>query len=487
MVILGTLKTVISALVAALALAPTAQAGGPTMLVGAAEDLVKQPDLVGAKANMALLRLAGFDSVRVTVIWAPGQRRVERKDVVALENVAAAAGLHGVRVLVSVYHFGSRTTPLTDEAQSDFAAFTASIAREVPTVREFIIGNEPNINRFWLPQFNEDGSNAAAPAYMTLLARTYDALKEVSPRITVIGGALSPRGSDRPGTPRDTHSPTKFIRDLGAAYRATGRDRPIMDQFAIHPYGENSSIPPSFEHPRSTTIAIADYGKLVALLGEAFDGTAQPGSELDILYAEYGIESQIPADKASLYTGTEPDTIRPVDEATQAAYYRQAIGIAFCQPTVRGIMIFHVVDEPGRPQWQSGLYYVDRTAKSSIRAVTTAAAEVRRGIVSRCDGLQLTPRATAFTWPTRMLRSSSSVGFKLRCDIDCTFTARLERMPGRRAVVRKVGTLRGNRLVAVKLPSRRLAPGRYRISLRLVAAVNPGPPALAASRLIAVR
>lgn len=457
------------------------------MLVGAAEDVVKQPDLVGSKSNMSLLRLAGFDAVRVTEIWGPGERRLSHGETAALESLAGAANLQGVRVIVAVYHFGSRTTPLTDEAQDDFAAFTASIARAFPSFREFIIANEPNINRFWLPQFNEDGSNAAAPAYLRLLARTYDALKAVSPEITVIGGALSPRGSDRPGTGRDTHSPTQFIRDLGAAYRLSTRDRPVMDWFAIHPYGENSSIPPTFEHPNTTSIGIADYGKLVALLGEAFDGTAQTGSSLPILYAEYGVETQIPEAKLSFYRGTEPETIKPVDEATQGAYYRQAVAMAFCQPTVRGIMIFHAFDEPGRPGWQSGVYYADRTAKSSLRATATAASDVRRGIVSRCDGLALTPRVLEFTWPSRPLQRTSSVGFKLRCDIDCTFQARFERLPARRAVVAKTGTLRGNRLVVVKLPSRPLVPGRYRISLRLTAALNPGPPTVAASRPIFVQ
>ena len=39
-------------LVAALVLAPAASAGGPTMSFGAAEDVVRAPDLVTAKAEM---------------------------------------------------------------------------------------------------------------------------------------------------------------------------------------------------------------------------------------------------------------------------------------------------------------------------------------------------------------------------------------------------------------------------------------------------
>ena len=51
------------------------------------------------------------------------------------------------------------------------------LVQRFPYVDDVIIGNEPNLNRFWLPQFNPDGSDAAAPAYLALLARGYDAIK----------------------------------------------------------------------------------------------------------------------------------------------------------------------------------------------------------------------------------------------------------------------------------------------------------------------
>src|SRR5207245_893859 len=168
---------------------------------------------------------------------------------------------------------------------------------------------------------------------------------------------------------RDTHSPAVFIQDLGTAYRASGRTSPIMDGFAFHPYEDMSSSPPDSTHPTTTTIALADYGKLVALLGQAFDGTAQPGSTLPILYDEYGVESLIPPADAALYSGTEPTTTKPVDEATQAAYYEQALALTFCQPNVEGIFLFHAFDEPALDRWQSGLYYANGTPKSSLPGV----------------------------------------------------------------------------------------------------------------------
>jgi hypothetical protein len=129
-------------------------------------------------------------------------------------------------------------------------------------------------------------------------------------------------------------------------------------------------------------IGAADYGKLVALLGKAFDGTAQKGSTLPILYGEFGIESAIPAGKSGLYHGTQ--TAPTVDEATQAAYYIQALKLALCQPNVIGLLNFHVVDEASLAGWQSGPFYADGTPKSSFGAVRDAIAAAHAGTLTHC-------------------------------------------------------------------------------------------------------
>jgi hypothetical protein len=158
-----------------------------------------------------------------------------------------------------------------------------------------------------------------------------------------------------------------------------GRAKPIMDGFSFHPYGENSSTPPSFPHASGTSLGLADYDKLVELLGQAFDGTAQKGSTLPIVYDEYGVDSQIPDNKRSFYGGHEPATTKPVSEGVQAAYYRQALEMAACQPNVRGFLIFHVTDETDYNRWQSGVYYADGTPKTTRAFVKQAMAAVRAG------------------------------------------------------------------------------------------------------------
>ena len=74
----------------------------------------------------------------------------------------------------------------------------------------------------------------------------------MSADVEVYGGAVSPRGSDRPDGIRPTHSPTLFIRELGLAYRASGRTRPVMDAYVQHVYADNSSQSPTVAHPNTT-------------------------------------------------------------------------------------------------------------------------------------------------------------------------------------------------------------------------------------------
>jgi hypothetical protein len=90
-----------------------------------------------------------------------------------------------------------------------------------------------------------------------------------------------------------------------------------------------------------------------------------------VLYSELGVETRIPAAKAALYTGEEPGA--PVEEGTQADFYRRAMELAACQENVAGLLLFHSHDEPALTGFQSGVYYVDGTQKSSFDEVRDAA------------------------------------------------------------------------------------------------------------------
>jgi hypothetical protein len=482
-VTLAAVRGIVLAIVALSLLAAQQASAGTSMFVGAAEDNVRSLDPLATKAKMDLAALAGLSVVRMTATWSPGEYEVSGDDRIVLQNVSAAAQLDGVRVILSIYPRDGRTAPLSSRARGEFAQYAASIARTFPAITDFVIGNEPNLNRFWMPQFGANGVDLAARSYELLLAAAYDALKSVSTDVNVIGGALSPAGQDKAASIRQTHSPTAFIRDLGAAYRATHRRRAIMDMFAIHPYLIPSRLPPTFAHPRTTTIGIADYPKLVRLLTYAFAGTGQRGETLPIVYDEFGYQTQIPARKRFAYSNLgAPAAKDAIPEAEQAAYYRQALALAACQPTVAGLLIFHVVDERDARAWQSGLYYANNSPKTSLPAVRSAALAAQAGTLGACITQKTTSNLGAVTFhepaatPASTTSPSTTQPGTLELDFSCTtvcsYAAQVIDAETGEVVAGTEGKAFGEQ--SLTIPAAGLATGSYQYVLRALKSGKPG-------------
>ncbi len=463
----------IAAALAALLAAPAALAG-PNLFIGAAEDGAVWGD---PTTQMSLAQQAGFDSIRMTAQWVSGNTRLDPVIAAKLQNAVLAAEARGLRPIVSIYNVNSVQAPEDPILQGEFAQFAQNVVLTLPSVTTFVVGNEPNSSYYWQPQFDTRGGDIAASAYEAMLAQSYDAIKAVRPEVTVVGGALDSMGTDNPNA-RPSHSPLVFIRDMGRAYRASKRTLPIMDEFDEHIYEDNSSLPPSMTHPNSTTLAEGDYPRLVAALGQAFDGTGQRGSSLPIVYGEYGVESVIPPNEAQSYTGREATSAKPVDEATQAAYYIQAMKIAMCQPNVVGLMLFHVEDESGLSGWQSGLFYADGTPKSSLGPVHDAMAAARAGTLTSCP--DTTPPTVSVSPPangTVAVQASDDVGVGrvelwangtlVATDYTAPYTFSLAGLPtGKTTLQVRAYDAAGNvgqaavavRLLSVELPPARHAP-----------------------------
>ena len=248
-----------------------------------------------------------------------------------------------------------------------------------------------------------------------------------------------------------------------------------MDAFVIHPYGDNSSQSPADRPSEHDDDRHRRLRQARALLGEAFDGTAQPGSKLPIFYGEFGVESDIPSAKASLYTGAEPAVTRPVSEATQAAYYEQALALAFCQPTVGGVLFFLSRDERARPGWQSGIHYTDGTPKTSKPRVTESLDRTTGGSITRCPGVELPVRASYLRFGTRSAAKRGVFRASFRCDLDCRYWVRLENAVTHSTKLATKGSAEVGELVQADLGTRRLKPGTYRYTIRLIHPVNPAP------------
>jgi len=93
-------RALLAGLLVFFACATPSWAGGPFMMVGAAEDVVKAEDYAFAKAEMDKLKLAGFDTIRVTQTWTKGQKKLGPNDAITLGNALKAAQFTGVRVVL---------------------------------------------------------------------------------------------------------------------------------------------------------------------------------------------------------------------------------------------------------------------------------------------------------------------------------------------------------------------------------------------------
>jgi hypothetical protein len=446
--------------------AAAAQARSP-LQIGAVVPELTVRSLVGSTVED--MTSSGLDGVgRVTLTWKRGQKVLDPGLLSDLQYGIDQAAAAGIDIYLTLYPDGPKDTPRRAAARTTFANWAAWLAARLPNLRHIIIGNEPNLNRFWLPQFDRHGKDVAAPAYVRLLARTYDAIKAVAPSLEVVGGALSHMGLNRPSSLRDTQAPQRFLLDMGKAYRESGRKRPIMDAFAFHPYLEHADLPPTYKHYSPRVITIADYGRLVSLLRRAFDGTAQAGSKMPIDYAEFGVESRIPAALVTAYTGTEPSTTRPVKESVQARYYVKAMQMAACQPTVRTFFVFRLIDEPARGGWQSGLYYANGSPKSSLPAVEAAARRLEEQAPTGCRTV-LAPKPRVSFFPVRKPTASSPVlrPISLLPDADCVYAVRLMKGSSLVAQVRGRGVAGVRKRIG--LTESLLPRGTYRITVRVTA------------------
>ena len=381
---LGALLCALVIPVAAASAAPRATGAVQEIAWGAADDASKFADDGGTSfyaqlkgANLTQNRwTVGFDASNPTAI----------NELPFLERAAPKAQAAGVRVILVLYSVKG--------SDHDPAAFCDWAKKVVETttqwgIHDFVVGNEVNTRLYWSPQKDAGGNDVAAPAYFELLARCYDVIHAADPQANVIGMGLSPRASTG-----ESNEPLVFLRDVGNAYRASGRTTPIMDQLSIHPY-PNPSKPtdgPEVGYDNPHRFGIANLDRVKQAVYDAFDGTGQPTTlnGLTFVVDEVGWQTD-----TSSYAGyVNAENVAVVTEDQQASFIRSMVTKYFaCDPTVVGVQLFLLVDEKyrnGRDAtgkyvgggWQSGLVTADGAQKSSYGAAAPLFAAGR----SACAG-----------------------------------------------------------------------------------------------------
>jgi hypothetical protein len=496
------LAPVLLLVVVAVALAGAARAD---VQFGVTEDAGKYAD-DGGVSFFSMLGDLGMSQNRVVVFWSAAQPTTIQEKAF-LDRSLPQATLLGTRILFSVQPARAADVTSTPDGPQLFADYAALLAQSYPQVKDFIVGNEPNQPRFWQPQF-VGGKGVSGAAYERTLALTYDALKAVDPTIHVIGLGLSPRGNDNPNAPSNiSTSPVRFIRDLGAAYRASGRMEPIMDQLAFHPYPNPSSADdPMTKGYQWPNAGVPNLDRIKQAFWDAFHGTAQPtfaetggarslaaapAAPVTLVLDETGWQTAIPAGVRAAYTGAENS--KTVSETAQARIYGNLISFVACDPGVAGLNFFHLVDEIALTGFQSGLVRADGSRRLSYDTVKAAIADTG----GECFGSEATWRHLTTVDGARANFSAdvkARFGFAVTAEEGATFRAGIFRTRAMRGlsegdrsaiaaalggrgsgtglVSRASGAARAYWPTDVEFATRSLRPGRYLYAVRFAAQTN---------------
>ncbi len=491
------MRALTAVIVCALALAASPAALGGTR-IGVNDDAGKYGD--GAPLFFETMASLGLSENVMTVLWDPAH-----PDVIAdrgfLEHSLPVAHANDVEVVFDVYPAKARALADDPAAPAAFAAFVSKLAQTFPAVRRYIVMNECNQPRFLQPQFA--GTHVVSAAICgQALAAAYDALKAVDPEIQVWGIGLSPRGNDNPSAPSNVStSPVRFLAALGRWYRSSGRALPLMDGFAFHPYPNSNTDP--FERGYAwPKIGAVNLDRLYQAFWDAFHDSPQP------TFAESGDDPETPSIPLSLnevgvqvdtagipgYTGNE--NIAAIDPVSQALWYADLIALAACDPHVESLTFFHLVDEPDRIGFQSGLFGLGYDRRPAADVVQSAS--------RTCTGQERTWWHTDEVVGVRAsFRGGRTLSYEASATEDARYTVGVFAVRKRAASVDEItpllasptagpqamsssGRLTAYRPVRVTLPAGALPEGCYQVGILLRAEVSSERTSALVSRPLSV-
>jgi hypothetical protein len=157
------------------------------------------------------------------------------------------------------------------------------------------------------------------------------------------------------------------------------------------------------------------------------------------------------ADLSRLRSGL-PDASIVIDGAPTP--FATTLETAACTPGVTGVLLDRISD----------------ATRAGLRPTISTA---ERGAFV-CPGLTAEAMPFAVQYPTAL---TQPIAVSLNCNRDCLYLITLDRADGRPVVARR-GQIKGgpsSELTTVTLPKAKLAAGAYKVDVRLVAQVNPGP------------
>jgi hypothetical protein len=322
--------------------------------------------------------------------------------------------------------------PADDAGRQALAEYAASLAEQVPSLRNLVLTPAPTA--------------AGAAAYALSLDALEDAVHAANSAVAVgplVDGAAAPKA---------------VVAALGRAFRAAGRPAPYVDLIALRPAPAPATTAQWTE---------ANVPQVVAAATASLGGSAPP-----VLIDGLAVPTTVPAAELPAYGGGLPATAGAVSAATQSSSYAAAIAAAACSPSIAGVIVDRIQDSATAPVAPTGLFYAGGAAKASAAAVSAAAAPAQRG-TTVCPGLATVAGASALTFPPS-LSQSAAASFRLACTRDCLYLATLDGPDGKPVAARRGALTGGSAAATVTLPKVKLGAGVYTIDVRLSSQVNPG-------------
>lgn len=453
----------------------------------------------------------GVTENRWSVHWDEGQPTAIT-DQGFIDKALPEAAKRNIRIVFSLEPLHPAAIGNNEARQDQFCAFVKSVAqRYYPRVTEYIVGNESNRQRFWQPQYDSAGNYAAATDYEHTLAKCYDALKSVNPGINVIGLALGANGNNDPNAASNlSRSPVLYIKQFAEAYKASGRQTPIMDILAHHPYPAVQDTDPPEKGYQWPNVGVPNLDRIKQAIWDGFNGTAQPifpdepgglltdapGKPLPHPFAartafeargehaisnpltlkfkidEIGWQTAIIDSKKSLYHGTE--NVAAIDEPTQASFYAARMWRYYlCDDLINEALIFHIIDESDLGGFQSGVEWIDHSHKAAYAALK----KLIQDTLAKCNDTPVKwKHTTQVLNPSASFKPTSAFAFNATAGEDYTYVAGIYKagktsdkdVPVQTAVGNSKAYFTYNFKQTVKLK-----PGTYVYKITMKAAMNP--------------
>jgi hypothetical protein len=218
--------------------------------------------------------------------------------------------------------------------------------RGLPRVRYWQIWNEPNLDSYLMPQYDENGRPASPDWYRSMVNASADAIHSVKEDNLVIAGGQSPFGPDAQSTGRI--APLTFMRQLLclSAERSPRRvcdEKVRFDVWAHHPY---TSGGPTHHANNPNDVSAPDLWKMRVLLDAGVrTGNLQSQGPVAFWVTEFAWD-------------TSPPDPKGVPEALHARWVAEVLYRMWDQG-VSLVTWFLIRDQPftSNTPFQAGLYF----------------------------------------------------------------------------------------------------------------------------------